>query len=75
MYVICHIYVGTSILFYLSYKYLYLMKRKEKALPYAAEEFYVHGPVHRESVSIIVQQDVIIHSFYCISADSSTCFR
>jgi len=51
------------------------MKRKEKALPYAAEEFYVHGPVHRESVSIIVQQDVIIHSFYCISADSSTCFR
>ena len=25
--------------------------------------FYVHGSVHRESVSIIVQQDVTIYSF------------
>jgi len=35
---------------------------------------YVHGSVHRESVSIIVQQDAAIYSFYYISADSSTCF-
>jgi hypothetical protein len=39
------------------------MKRKEKALPYAAEEFYVHGPVHRESMSVIVQQDATTYSF------------
>jgi len=25
--------------------------------------FYVHGSVHRESLSIIVQQDAIIYSF------------
>jgi len=25
--------------------------------------FYVHGSVHRESVSIIVQQDATIHGF------------
>jgi len=37
MYGICHIYVIT-VLFYPSYKYLHLMKRKEKALPYTAEE-------------------------------------
>jgi len=38
MYGICHIYVVTSVLFYPSYKYLYLMQRKEKSLPYTAEE-------------------------------------
>ena len=37
-------------------------------------EFYVLGSVHRESMSIIVQQDATIYSFYYISADSSTCF-
>ena len=26
-------------------------------------EFYVHGSVHRESMSIIVQQDVTIYKF------------
>jgi len=26
-------------------------------------KFYVHGSVHRESMSIIVQQDATIHSF------------
>jgi len=27
------------------------------------QNFYVHGPVHRESMSLIVQQDAIIYSF------------
>ena len=37
-------------------------------------ELYVHNTVHRESMSIIVQQDATIYSFYYISADSSTRF-
>ena len=36
--------------------------------------FYVHGFVHRESVSINVQQDATIYSFIIFSSDSSTCF-
>jgi len=38
-------------------------------------KFYLHGSVHRESMSITVQQNATIYSFYYISADSSTCFR
>jgi len=34
-------------------------------------EFYVHGAVHRNSVSINIQQDASIHS---LSANCSTCF-
>jgi len=39
-------------------------------------EFYVHGSLHRESVSMIVQQDatMYVYSFIIFSADSSTCF-
>jgi len=36
--------------------------------------FYVHGSVHRESMSIIVQQDATMYSCIIFSADSSTCF-
>ena len=36
--------------------------------------FYVHGSVHRESLSIIVQQDSTGYSFIIYSAESSTCF-
>jgi len=36
--------------------------------------FYVHGPVHRESMSIIVQQDKNMYNFIRFSADSSKCF-
>ena len=36
--------------------------------------FYVHGFVHRESMSITVQQDAAIYSFIIFSADCSTCF-
>jgi len=41
---------------------------------HAPKQFYVHGSMYRESVSIIVQQDVTIYSFITFSADSSTCF-
>ena len=36
--------------------------------------FYVHGSLHRESLSIIVQQNATIYSCIIFSADSSTCF-
>jgi len=36
--------------------------------------FPVNGSVHRESMSITVQQDATIYSFIIFSADSSTCF-
>ena len=36
--------------------------------------FYVHGSIHRESVSITVQQDATIRGFIIFSADNSTCF-
>ena len=36
--------------------------------------FYVHGSVHRESLSLTVQHDATIYSFITFSADSSTCF-
>jgi hypothetical protein len=35
---------------------------------------YVHGSMHRESMSIFVQQEVTICSFIIFSADSCTCF-
>ena len=36
--------------------------------------FYVHGSMHCELLSIIVQQDATVYTFCYISADSSTCF-
>ena len=40
---------------------------------HATEEFYVHGSMHRKSMSIIVQEDVTIYSLF-ISVNCSTCF-
>ena len=37
------------------------------------DEFYVHGSVHRDSLSIIVQQDATIYSLLYI-CNRSTCF-
>jgi hypothetical protein len=28
--------------------------------------FYIHGSVHRESMSVIIQQDAILYSFYSL---------
>ena len=36
--------------------------------------YYVHGSVHRESLSIIIQQSATIYSLIIFPADSSTCF-
>ena len=38
------------------------------------KRFYVHGSVHRGSMSIIVQRDTTIYRFIIFSAGSSTCF-
>jgi len=36
-------------------------------LPKQSEVFYGHGSVHRESMSMIVQQDATIYSLLCFS--------
>ena len=45
-----------------------------KKLLHFLRQFYVHGSVHHESLSITVQQDATIYSFYYISAGCCTCF-
>ena len=37
--------------------------------------FHVHGSVHRKAMSIVVQQDATIYSFYYISAKQLYIFR